>query len=330
MQSFIKPSTNPKLLIFRFSSFGDVAMTIPVIKQVVEQNQEVEIIVVSNEKFKALFQDIPKVIFYGIDLKKYKGVVGLFRLFIELKKFNPTHIIDLHLVLRTKILKLFFKFTTSKIFELDKGRKEKKELTRKDNKNLVPLKSMFERYAEVFRQAGFFVKLNEKKLEIPLNPIKIGIAPFARYQEKMFPLERMKNIVFKLAENNKQIFLFGGGKNEIETLNNWGKLHQNINSFAGKLTLNEELNEIKKLDVLISMDSANMHLASLMEVPCLSIWGATHHFAGFLGFNQSEKNIVKSDVGCSPCSVFGNKKCFQKELKCMNEINDNQILEKLI
>lgn len=330
MQSFTKPNIAPKLIIFRFSSFGDVAMTVPVIKQVIEQNQEIEIIVVSNHKFSALFQNIPKVVFHGIDLKNYKGFFGLYRLFKELQKFNPTHLIDLHLVLRTKILKLFFKFTSCKIFELNKGRKEKKELIRKNDKKLVPLKSMFERYADVFRLAGFPVKLSNHKIELPNYITKIGIAPFARYKEKMFPLDRMKNIVLKLAEKNKQIFLFGGGKQEIELLNSWEKLHHNIISNAGKLMLNEELNEIKKLDVLISMDSANMHLASLVGVPCLSIWGATHYFAGFLGYNQAENNIVQSEVTCRPCSVFGNKKCFQNELKCMNEINDNQILEKLI
>jgi ADP-heptose:LPS heptosyltransferase len=77
-----------KILAFRFSAMGDVAMVVPVIKSVVKQNPDIEIIMVSRSFFKAFFSNIPQVQFIGVDLKKYKGILGLFQLFRELKKIN--------------------------------------------------------------------------------------------------------------------------------------------------------------------------------------------------------------------------------------------------
>ena len=148
-----------KILAFRFSAMGDVAMVVPVIKSVVKQNPDIEIIMVSRPFFKAFFSNIPQVQFIGVDLKKYKGILGLFQLFRELKKNKPTEIADLHDVLRTKILRIFFKLSGYKVAVINKGRKEKKALTALKNKTLKPLKSTHQRYADVFEKLGVSVKI---------------------------------------------------------------------------------------------------------------------------------------------------------------------------
>lgn len=305
-------------------------MTVPVLKAFANQNPNVELIMVSNKKFKALFEDVPNLEFYGVDLKNYKGVLGLYKLFSELKQFKATHLIDLHNVLRTKILKLFFRSTSIKINTLEKGREEKKELTQKKYKKLKQLKTMHERYADVFREAGFTLDLPKNKIKLKKDIQNIGIAPFARYSEKMYPIEKMKKVALELAKSGKNIVLFGGGDSEISELKTWEKLHSNITSLAGTLSLKGELEKIKELDVLVSMDSANMHLASLLEIPCLSIWGSTHRYAGFLGFNQSEENVIEVNLECRPCSIFGNKTCFRGDLMCMNSIREEEVISKLV
>jgi len=81
---------------------------------------------------------------------------------------------------------------------------------------------------------------------------------------------------------------------------------------------------------MISMDSANMHLASLFGVPVVSVWGATHPFAGFMGFGQSPDRAVQiDDLECRPCSVFGNKPCFRGDHACMEWITPERVLEKV-
>ena len=145
----------------------------------------------------------------------------------------------------------------------------------------------------------------------------------------MLPLEKSFELAKKLAQTKKVYFL-GGGKSEIEILAQWEKEIPNTESLAGKLSLNEELQKIANMETMISMDSANMHLASLVGTRCISIWGATHPFAGFLGYGQSENDIVQiEDLTCRPCSIFGNKKCYRGDWACLNEIDIQKILLKI-
>jgi len=80
---------------------------------------------------------------------------------------------------------------------------------------------------------------------------------------------------------------------------------------------------------MLSMDSANMHLASFVGVPVISIWGATHPYAGFYGWNQSPDNAVQIEMECRPCSVFGNKKCFRGDYACLLNIKPQLVLNKI-
>jgi ADP-heptose:LPS heptosyltransferase len=102
---------------------------------------------------------------------------------------------------------------------------------------------------------------------------------------------------------------------------------------AGKMSFKEELDVISGLDVMVSMDSANMHLASLYGVPVISIWGATHPFAGFYGWGQAIENAVQVDLYCRPCSVFGNKRGVRDDLACLYSISPvavyNQVMKQL-
>ena len=82
------------------------------------------------------------------------------------------------------------------------------------------------------------------------------------------------------------------------------------------------------LDVMISMDSSNMHLASLTGTPVVSIWGATHPYAGFLGWGQTAENAIQIDLECRPCSIFGQKPCRRGDYACMNRIAPETIIER--
>jgi ADP-heptose:LPS heptosyltransferase len=167
-----------------------------------------------------------------------------------------------------------------------------------------------------------------KKLPGDKEKIRIGIAPFAKHKEKMYPLEKMEKVVEVLINKGYKIFLFGGGPEEINVLANWEHVYPGVTNLAGVLSLEDELIVISQLDLMISMDSANMHLASLYSVPVVSIWGATHPYAGFYGFRQNPENIIQADLYCRPCSVFGNKKCFRGDWACMQMIDPQIIVEK--
>lgn len=306
---------------------GDVAMTVPVIRALVEQNTNVKITVVSRPFFKPFFDGIPNVEFFAVDVKKrHKGFFGLLKLYADLQQLNIDAVADLHNVLRSQIIRTLFLLSGKKVAATNKGRAEKKALTRAENKVFQPVKTMVERHVETFKKLGFSVDLS-----LPSFPEKaflseeilsvsgkkdnfkwIGIAPFAQYESKVYPLDLMQKVVDNLVENgNYKLFLFGGGKEETEKLNALSKQRENIVVVAGKLKFNQELQLISNLDVMLSMDSGNAHIAAMLGVKVITLWGATHPFAGFAPFNQPLENCLTADRNqypLLPTSVYGNKK----------------------
>ncbi|MGU3374526.1 glycosyltransferase family 9 protein [Chryseobacterium sp. M5A1_1a] len=317
-----------RILAYRFSAFGDVAMTVPVFREFLEQNPDVEIIMVSRKNFEALFAGIPNVTFKGIDLDDYKGFFGLRKLSNELiKEFNPDCVANLHDVIRTKILDRIYRRKGLKVFKINKGKEEKEHLTDVWNLDKVQLKKTVERYADVFREMGFKVELSQKLRPLPGHKSGIGFAPFAQHRGKMLPLEKSFELARILAQKHT-VYFFGGGKKETETLEEWENQIPNTKSLSGRLSLTEELNKIAELEVMISMDSANMHLASIVGTRCISIWGATHPYAGFLGFGQSEDDVIQvKDLSCRPCSVFGDKECYRGDWACLEEFNIQKVIQ---
>jgi len=305
-------------------------MTAPVFREFLEQNPNVEIVMVSRKNFESLFADIPNVIFKGIDFDDYKGFLGIRRLAKELLiDFKPDYVADLHDVIRSKILDKIYVRKGLKVFKIDKGKEEKEELTDVWNLNKKRLKLTVERYADVFREMGFPLTLSHQLKPTSKEKSGIGFAPFAQHKGKMLPLEKSFEMVKILAEKHT-IYFFGGGKKEAETLESWEQQIPNTKSLAGKLTLSEELDKISQLEVMISMDSANMHLASIVGTRCVSVWGSTHPYAGFLGFGQSENDVVQiNDLTCRPCSVFGDKECYRGDWACLGEISVQQIIDKI-
>ena len=334
------------ILVFRLSAMGDAAMTVPVLRAVVAQNPDVRITVVSRPFFKPFFDGIERVNFFSVDLKeRHKGFFGLVRLYNDLDKLNINFFADLHNVLRSKIVRTFFWFSGKKTAFLDKGRNEKKALTREKNKVFKPLKSMHQRYADVFQQLG--IKVDLSKTSFPQKAVLsekiisvtgeksekwIGIAPFAQYQSKVYPLDLMQIVIDKLAENpENKIFLFGGGKTETEQLEILKKSHKNVIVIAGKISFPDELKLISNLDIMLSMDSGNAHIASMYGVKTIVLFGATHPFAGFMPFGQPLENALVPDLTKYPklpTSVYGNK-IVQGYEDVMRTISPEKVTNKL-
>jgi len=294
-------------------------MTVPVLMAFTEQYPDVKLTGLTREFFKPLFRDLENVSVFHADVKgKHKGVFGLWKLSKELKKLGIDAVADLHNVLRSNILK-FFLFGI-KCVQIDKGRTEKKALT--TGVIFKQLKTTQQRYADVFEKLGFKLelsspsfpeqsKLNNKTLTIVGNDTLkwIGIAPFAAFESKMYPLDLIKEVISTLSKTYK-ILLFGGGQQEVEILNNFQNSFDNVINLAGKLSLSEELDVISNLDIMLSMDSANAHLAATLGKKVITIWGVTHPFSGFAPLNQPEDYALLTDrtkYPKIPTSIYGNK-----------------------
>lgn len=301
------------ILVFRFSALGDIAMTVPVLRCLLQQHEDLTITMVSVPFVKPLFDHIPRLHFMGADIRgEYKGISGLWRLSRRLKKeVAYDAVADLHDVLRTKILRQFCR--RGPLAVVDKGRAEKKELTRAHNKVLRQLPTMFERHAKVFATLQRPVQLI---IQEGINPVTktdsgktVGIAPFAKHAAKMYPLDDMKEVVKRIAGFPDTKVLLFGSKQEAALLEDWAAEIPGVKSLAGKISFAEELAIIAQLKAMVSMDSANMHLASLYGVPVVSIWGGTHPYLGFYGWGQDPSLAIQIEHPSRPSSVFGNKPC---------------------
>jgi ADP-heptose:LPS heptosyltransferase len=223
--------------------------------------------------------------------------------------------------LRTYLLNFFFRLYGYKVRSIDKGRLEKKALTRAKNKKFQPLTPTGYRYADVFRKLDFPVSFEQhefpEKKGLPQSIASlygssekkwIGIAPFATHLGKMYPLDLMQQLI-NFLQKDHQIFLFGAGKKEKERLEVWEKAYTNVCNTVGKINLKEQLDLMPYLDLMISMDSANGHMAANTGIRVLTLWGMTHPFCGFYPFNQPLDHALALDrtqYPLIPTSVYGN------------------------
>ncbi len=298
-------------------------MLAPIVRAAAEQAPETEFTMLSQQRFADLFADMPaNVLFHGVDLKK-ESLPEIIR---SLGAFE--YVADMHDVIRSVVIRNAMRLKGAQVVRIDKGRRDKWLLTH--GRIHEPLKRTTDRYCEVFEKIGI-TKDPQMPHEIPTKVDRsgIGIAPFAAHEGKIYPIERMERVVELLSRKGEHIVLFGGGKREQEVLNRWAERYANVESLAGRKTMREELEIMRGLRVMLTMDSGNMHLASLVGTRVISIWGATHPYAGFLGYGQSEQDCIQRELPCRPCSIYGNKPCQFGDYRCM-DIAPEEIVGRLM
>jgi ADP-heptose:LPS heptosyltransferase len=335
------------ILVIRTSAMGDVALTTPVIAGLRKQYPDIKITLLTRSFFEQFFYS-----FEGLNLflaefnKKHKGFTGIIRLFRDIKNKNKIdHVIDLHNVLRSRIICFLFKLSGVPATIIDKGRSEKKAVIKGRIK--VQLKHSVERYCDAFARAGFPVSpsnvpclklspggLSEiSGLQINMDDMNIGVAPYAKQKLKIWPEEYMIKLLKLISEKRSvKIWLFGG-YDEIEQLKRFGSMVPNSFLVAGKLSLAGEIALISRLDIMITMDSGNMHMAAMVGTAVISIWGGTDPLTGFGAWQQSDEYALRipvEELTCRPCTVFGKGECRRKDFACMTWLTPEKVFERLI
>ena len=341
-----------KILIIRFSALGDVAMLVPVVKRLLAEQPELEVTILSRKQVEPLWTDMPeRVHFFGADLKgRHKGWLGMHRLLADLNYRQFDAVADMHRVLRSKIIRNAMFFAGIPVYTIQKGRWRKRLCVHQDlwiSKLVLklfpdflpnPLPSTISRYEDVLRAMGLLSKgegsysfENGKRIRHD-----IGIAPFAAHKGKIYPLDKMQEVVRllseQISEKGEKIYLFGAGIKEKAVLEKWEAQYPGVVSLAGKETMDKEIEMMRGLRLMVTMDSSNMHFASLAETRVVSIWGATHPKVGFLGYGQKMEDCIQQELPCRPCSVYGNKPCQFGDYHCFDmkpEVVVQKILERL-
>jgi len=140
----------------------------------------------------------------------------------------------------------------------------------------------------------------------------------------------MKEVIVNISKEHT-VLLFGGGEKETKQLKTISEKNENVFSIVQPFSLNEQLDFISNLDLMISMDSANGHLAAMYGIKVITIWGVTHPYAGFAPFNQNSKHSILVDRNRHPkipTSIYGNK--FPEEYRqAINSISPEKIINKI-
>ena len=334
------------VLVIRLSALGDVAMTIPVLYPMCRANPGTRFVMLTKKWPASMFHDRPdNLMVVGVDVKtEYKGVLGLMKLASQLRKqYDIDAVADLHNVLRARIMGLFLRLRGIPVVHLDKQRAQRRALV--SHKSQEPLTPTIERYREVFLKLGLaapngFTRLYDGRA-LPVSPIVpakepgqrwIAVSPFSAHEGKVYPLEQMAQVVGLLSQrDNYRLFLMGGGKDEKIALRKMvGKNKRVISMAEIKHGFLDEYALLGKCDLMLTMDSANMHLASLMGLKTVTIWGATAPSCGFLGYGQDAADDIQLDMACRPCSIYGERECRYGDYRCLKNMPPDEVVKRVI
>lgn len=337
------------VLIVRFSAMGDVAMTVPVVYDVCRAYPHIHFTMLTKASMRGIFVNPPSnLTVRAEDLSQYEGPQGMWRLYRSINSERRIDAVaDLHDVLRSRMLRLIAGMHGARVAHIDKGRASKHRLTRRRRKVMVPLPTSSQRYHTVMELLGLpapatfnsifgnehapaqlYATVTAPK---PEGAIWVGIAPFAAHEGKIYPPEQMFRVAEQLHGKGLRLFFFGGGEKERVILSQWVERLPGSTSLAEKrYGFAAELALQSHLDAMVTMDSGNMHLASLVGVPTVTVWGATHPYCGFTAKGQRPELTIQTDLPCRPCSVFGNTPCRFGDYRCLASIAPSTIVERVL
>ncbi len=318
-----------KNLIVRYSQIGDVLILVPVIFSLAKRYPDEDFTVLTNAKFEGIFKQMPSNVHLLPMIYRKKKVLlrGLIYLY------------DRYFLL----LKIFFSNKYDKVALLQEGTFEdqlytllslkKSKIARMNLKAFLSPEKLIRReyfktpsltdlYIKTLEELGYEQLKNEfdlsfyknedrqnellKNNHIPTDRILIGIAPFSRIPAKMYPLEKMEAVIAHFqSRKDVQLLIFGGGDDEKAKADAWTQKYPDVISLIGKLSFDDELIVIASCRMMISMDSANLHMSALVGTPAVSIWGPSHPGLGYYPQNEPREYAIQQELDCRPCSFWG-------------------------
>ncbi len=328
-----------KILIIRFSSIGDIVLTTPIVRCVKQQLKNAEVHYITKKQFAPILESNPYIDkIYSIE-KNVKEVSA------QLKKENYDFVVDLHHNLRSAQVKLLLWKKSKSFSKLN----IEKWLLVNLRINKLPNAHIVDRYFETVRPLGvvndgkgldYFISQKDE-VDLKTLPIEfqsrllsggyIGFVIGAKYFTKQLPKEKIVSIIRKL---NQPVILLGGKEDEEKANSIISELRtpnsKLVFNACGKFNLNQSASLVKQAKKIITNDTGLMHIAAAFKKEIVSVWGNTiPEFGMYLHYGNPKIRNLKSEIrnlSCRPCSKLGFSKCPKGHFKCMNEINEDEIV----
>lgn len=324
-----------KILIIRFSSIGDIVLTSPIIRCLKEQVPNCELHYISKESYRSILEPNPHLDkIYTIE-KNILEVIDL------LKNENYDFVVDLHNNLRSNQLVRKLRTASGRLDKIN----IRKWMMVNLKINLLPSKHIVDRCFETVKELGVFNDMNglefhiDKKDEMD-EVIKSQIRnPYAAivlsgtYPTKQIPSEK----IIELIQGLELRAILLGGPNEEKLADDIIKnCDKPIINYAGRLSVGQSADLIRKSELVITPDTGMMHIAAAFDKKIISIWGNTIAEFGMYPYLISNKRNLKigeqdiiqvMNLACRPCTKLGKSACPKVHFKCMKDINVNQVLK---
>ena len=311
----MNPRYRLHILLIRLSALGDAAILQPVLRQRAEENPDVLFSLAGPPLLAPLFAGIDNI--HYLPTPKRQSPREIYN---QLEPLMPGMVADMHHVLRTIGVCWLFRMDGVPV--------------RSIRKRIPRSRPAWQRYDDVLRRCG--LKGDPLPSDDYFHPhpsadglVRIGIAPFAQHRGKCYPLALMEQVVERLSRDARVRILLFGSRDEAPQMQPWAERFPNVENHAGKHSFEEELHLMSTLSTMLSMDSSNMHFASCLGIPVVSVWGATHPCRGFYGWRQDPANAVQLNLPCRPCSKYGKKPCRYGDYRCLSQIAPAEVVARL-
>ena len=151
----------------------------------------------------------------------------------------------------------------------------------------------------------------------------ILIAPGSKWFTKKWPEEYFRILIKNLSKRNDLLIVITGGKEEKEIELN---LDSKILDLRGEITLLELAELTKRATLVVSNDSAPIHITSAFpNTRIVGIFGPTVKEFGFFPWSKNSRVFEINGLYCRPCAIHGGISCPEKHFRCMREITPDLI-----
>lgn len=297
-----------------------------VIKNIIKNDSEAVIDVITKKEYSDVFLNIPNI---------GKIITGV----TKLGKYD--YLIDLHNSIRSNIIKCFI--PAEKRLTYNKAAYERRSFLYTRREHSILKNDVVTRYLQPLRDIGFEIEYTAPHIsllpeesesvreQLDFNEY-IAIAPGAKWQTKRWSLESNIGLSVMIIRDLGMKVVLLGDLNEEEFNNNiykgTGTLKNSVKNLTGKTGIRQLASIIKNARVLVTTDSAAMHIGWAVEAKVVALFGPT---VKEFGFQPKDKNvkILEKEMDCRPCSLHGSDRCKYGDQACMQRIEVYEVFEEV-
>jgi len=312
-----------KILVITLSNIGDVVLTTPILKNLYTNFPSANITVMCSQRTSSIFLSDPKIK-EVIKYDKHSCLSNKLSLALKLRQKRFDIVIDLRHTLFPLLLASKYRTSFIKI-------KNKSLDIHKRDFHLQRLKEL-KLDINITREMPYIYIPEDVKMQVDsiLRKYDINestyvvISPGGRDKLKLWSKEKFLKLSKTLMDDDIKVLLVGDEADSKITSWIARKTNKNIIDLAGKTSLLQLAEVLRRAKGLVTNDSGTLHIAGAVGVGIVAIFGPTNELNyGPLGENDK---AIKSKIDCRPC-IYA--KCEDKRV-CLDDISVRDVYEALM